>query len=205
MDRPVTREGEIMKRLIVGLAGGLVVLGGLGRTTASPVVWPQNGHKYEAVLAPGGITWDAANSAAIAAGGHLVTITSAAENNFVYSLLSTPDLWVENPVYHGPWLGGFQPPGSPEPGGNWQWVTGEPFNFTAWNPVSGEPNNAGNEDKLHFHSHYYAGPTWNDIGGGRTDLVHSYVVEIPEPSTLALLAMGAIGLLAYAWRRRRRA
>ena len=26
---------------------------------------------------------------------------------------------------------------------------------------------------------------------------------IPEPSTLALLTMGAIGLLAYAWRKRR--
>ena len=29
-------------------------------------------------------------------------------------------------------------------------------------------------------------------------------VLVPEPSTLPLLTMGALGLLAFAWRRRRR-
>ena len=31
-----------------------------------------------------------------------------------------------------------------------------------------------------------------------------FSVPVPEPSTLALLVAGAVGLLAYAWRRRRR-
>jgi hypothetical protein len=39
-------------------------------------------------------------------------------------------------------------------------------------------------------------------GGGRTDYVEIYRV-VPEPATLALLATGLVGLLAYAWKKRR--
>ena len=38
---------------------------------------------------------------------------------------------------------------------------------------------------------------------GATILSTGEIVPIPEPGTLALLAAGLIGLLAYAWRRRR--
>src|SRR6185436_11393637 len=47
-----------------------------------------NGHFYEAVLAPNGITWANAQAAAASSGGYLATITSAGENNFVYGLIS---------------------------------------------------------------------------------------------------------------------
>ena len=41
-----------------------------------------------------------------------------------------------------------------------------------------------------------------NYGGGRTDYV-SIMPGVPEPTTIGLLASGVVGLLAYAWRKRR--
>ncbi len=170
-----------------------------GTAIATPVEWPiasgGNGHLYEAVYS-GGSTWEDAQIAAEAAGGYLATITSAEENAFVFSLVhGKPEYWNGT---SGPWLGGFQPPGSPEPAGNWIWITGEPFGYTNWYP--GEPTNGenqwGGEDGLIFLEHT---PMWADVG--RLDYFSfvSYVVEIPEPGTVLLLATGCV----FALRRRK--
>src|SRR5689334_13008800 len=101
----------------------LIVVAAVSSAQAAPITWGDNGHAYE--LINGSLTWDQANAAAIAAGGHLVTITSAAEN-----------LWLTNNILTGTtgaaWIGLYQPPGSPEPGGGWTWVTGEAFAFNNW-------------------------------------------------------------------------
>ncbi|MDO9106294.1 MAG: lectin-like protein, partial [Methylovulum sp.] len=136
---------EWISNTIDGDIGGISDNAGVAVTLTDindPVQWQisegGNGHLYQAISVPEGITWNAAKLAAEAAGGHLATITSAEESAFVYTLKSTRT---------NLWLGGFQPPGSPEPIGNWQWVTGEPFSYMNWSPV--QPDNAwGGEDYL---------------------------------------------------------
>ena len=52
-----------------------------------------NGHWYEAIVVPAAIMWAAADSAAIAAKSHLVSITGPEENAFVYNLTVDPSFW----------------------------------------------------------------------------------------------------------------
>jgi hypothetical protein len=137
-----------------------------------PVQWRVedggNGHWYRSVLITGSRDWHSAAAACSAFGGHLATISSAAENQFVFALAGPISDW---PNRLGPWLGGFRDDQG------WKWVTGEPWSWTAWEP--GEPNNTcGGEDKLHFINY---SSSWNDVAsnglacGG--DPVWSYIVE----------------------------
>jgi hypothetical protein len=181
---------------------------------AAPMQWSVNGHWYEAVSVPNGITWDQANAAAstsvfMGMTGHLATITSAGENLFISGLSPNPGAGVFI-------LGGFQSPLATTMDGGWNWVTGEPFVYTNWNPFGAQEPNDGNdgsealgpgdEDKLHFRGDFFVnadGLTWNDYDGGSSPL--GYVVEfepqqigVPEPETYALMltALGLLGLLA---------
>jgi VCBS repeat-containing protein len=102
-------------------------------------------HLYKYVSAPL-ISWASAAAAAVAAGGHLATIGSEAENDLVFSL-------VGNKVA---WLGGSDAGHE----GQWQWVTdeGSPgFGYTHW--AGGEPNNLLNEDYLVTWGNH----SWNDL------------------------------------------
>ncbi len=178
-----------------------------------PVQWKTadggNGHRYQVVQASGGVSWFDAEAAAEAEGGHLATITSAEENAFIYDLIDEDSsLWLQtvSPRSLGPWLGGLQPDGSPEPDGNWQWVTGEPFLYLNWE-ASRPDDSFDYQDKLHFLGPYVSGGVpwgdeWNDLDG--QDLLVSYVVEfVPEPATMSLLAFGGLALLRRRGRRRK--
>jgi hypothetical protein len=149
---------------------------------ASPILNPANGHYYEAIPVSGGITWFDAEAAAEGrtfkgAQGHLVTTSSQQEHDFVITNLPQAKAPMTSPFGAGYWLGGFQPPGSPEPAGGWRWVTAETFFFNGW--ISGEPNNfGGGEDGLAYWWYPGAngeGGRWSDIP--RTFLAPGYVVE----------------------------
>jgi hypothetical protein len=196
------RFGTAAFSLAIGVA---IVMPGVG--DAAPVQWSGNGHWYEAVATP--LSWSAANAAAAASAwmgttGHLVTISSAAENLFVSALGEVGGFAV----------GGLQDPGAGTPSAGWQWVTGEPFVYMNWN--AGEPNDLNGseggggfsppqEDFMTLVGITNAdGLTWNDI----TENTNGYIVEyenlaaIPEPETYALLLAG-LGLIGFAARRRK--
>jgi hypothetical protein len=157
-----------------------LLLAALARPSAAqsaPVYNPANGHWYQAVLVPGGISWPQARDAAAAlsyAGypGHLVTLTSADENGFVdsYLPLSGADEW---------WTGVYQDrsaPGYSEPAGGWRWITGGPWSYTFWG--SGQPDNfQGDQDNMDIDTRF--GDHWDDRY--EADRVGGYIVEFEPP------------------------
>lgn len=130
-----------------------------------------NGHFYQAVTVPDGVTWSEARLLAqdMGSGWDLVTITSAEENAFVYDLVDdSPDYWAcWGGSCAGPWLGAFQV------SSGYSWVTGEPFHFTNWGPY--EPFGNGNRVTF-FGYHTSMGPQWNDVYDGVT-LIRAYIAE----------------------------
>lgn len=161
------------------------------------VIWETsaggNGHQYLAVPGFAGLTWDAANTLAEAQGGYLASITSAAENNFVFGLInSAPFFNSFNGA--GPAIGGYLN----NPAGSWAWTSGEAWNYTNWHAIT--PNNGPDGfDKLTYYSGFPNTPatTWDDVEGNDAapgDMgIGGYVVEVvPEPNALAIIGCGSL-------------
>ncbi|MCO5297795.1 MAG: PEP-CTERM sorting domain-containing protein [Fimbriimonadaceae bacterium] len=198
-----------MKRPLksMALAG---VMAAAAMSQAGWVQWSSgvggNDHWYQVVLIAGNDnSWSEARTQAqgLAAGSDLATLTSAAENDFVFNLANNLVYWGNDAAGNsqGPYLGGYE-----ITEGNWAWVTGETWSYTNW--AGGEPNNSGgSENWLQFFGHGLNNPygTWNDISNGIGGPQKSYVAEtalapVPEPATLALAASA----LVLARRRRKR-
>lgn len=188
------------------LACFLFVLGVAGMGQAAIVQWASNGHYYDAIAFPSGITWQDAKAHAESLqysgmNGHLATVTSMAENAFIVNNFGGAN------ALNGYFLGGFQPAGSTEPAGNWQWITGETWSFTNWD--SAEPNNGysggaifysqptlTDEEVLHY---YHFNGQWNDVPlmSGWGGLIVEYEPSpVPIPSAVWILGSGLAGILA---------
>jgi Lectin C-type domain len=143
-------------------------------------------HQY-VVVNHSNLNWDEARVEAKSLGEScdLATITSEAEQAIINVLLGSPNVF--EGTIQDYWIGGSQPSGSYEPGGNWQWINGE---GTFWNNGStgmyanwgtNEPNNAGgSENHLTVDSRYGWG--WNDLNtNGDNGTTKGYIAEGTGP------------------------
>ncbi|MEI7658588.1 MAG: C-type lectin domain-containing protein, partial [Phycisphaerae bacterium] len=103
-----------------------------GVAVAQPVQWRVegggNGHWYDTLTWDRVTAWTEARDAATAAGGHLATIQSGSENDFVFALATARPVWTLGGVI-GPWIGLHTRRDCLD---CYEWVTGEPLGFTNW-------------------------------------------------------------------------
>ncbi len=93
-------------------------------------------------------TWSDARFSCEKAGGYLVTVTSAAERDFLVKRFFAGSR-------QSFWAGATDS----ETEGQWKWLTGEPFDFADWR--KGEPNDQKGEDCLEMP--VYFDYQWNDV------------------------------------------
>ena len=131
-------------------------------------------------------TWNNVEAFANTLGGHLVTINSQEEQDFLWQTWGLSGTSVHN--YGEIWIG----LNDRLVEGSFQWANGEALNFSQW--ALGEPNNSGNEDYAHmWHS---AGGSWNDEWGGRNFVGIAEISQVSAPSTLALM-LSLVSLAFY--------
>lgn len=109
-----------------------------------------NGHSYKVYESL--LQWKEAKGFCEELNGHLATITSDGEWQFVLGLAKS----YQNTQF---WLGGTDE----RLEGQWEWVTGEKWSFSAW--MKGQPDNDGGQDYLQI---TYNPSEWTDRQG--TDL-----------------------------------
>jgi len=173
-----------MRQIVNAILAACLLLAIAAPAGADPVQWAGNGHWYEAVDPSGGLTWEEASQAAqgrtwMGMPGHLVTITSQEEQDFIATLLGSSNRW----------LAGYQDPTSSPPADDWHWQTAEPWAYTNWHP--GEPNDyygPGVESCLVI----YTTGKWNDV---RCIESSNYLVEYDGLTSVEATTWGGIKAL----------
>lgn len=163
-----------------------------GYLAAKPVWMEYDGHRYGLSLNRG--TWEQTEMEGVSYGGHLVSLNSAAENNWVFDALGRgPGTFIglrQNPLQT-----------NVEPNGGWTWMDGTvmseingsnvPGVYRNWNDASvggSEPNHAdgAGEDYGCFAPLYFSGrSTWGDLKNAGYPETSNYrgIIELATPAS----------------------
>ena len=115
----------------------------------------EDGTVYE--LYDNAVSWLEAKELCEKKGGHLVTIDSEEENERIFKLIENNDSFI--------WIGASYNTETQE----WNWVTGEPMNYTNWN--DGEPSASDTNPEYYAHMYSFnfgnsdVKGKWNDVVG----------------------------------------
>jgi hypothetical protein len=147
-----------------------------------PVVYPGNGHSYYLTSQH---RWAIAEVEAMSLGGHLVTLSDAAEHAWVFETFG---------MYAGPSTSLWTGFNDAQAEGTFSWISGEPVAYADWLP--GQPDNLqGSEDYVHLlpysdpFSQLYGPGHFNDNNGSFP--FYGIAEVVPEPTAVGLILSGA--------------
>lgn len=140
----INQSGTLnVKVFAINVGGGdnVLIEDGEKSVSVSPITshkciktYTLDGHTYKLYMYPS--TWEDSKTWCESKGGYLATITTEREQKALYQALTETNL--SKYRYLNFYLGGkYQ-------NGNWNWVTGEEFSYTAWAP--NQPDYAGNAE-----------------------------------------------------------
>jgi hypothetical protein len=166
---------QVLTSVTKSALGTAVLLGALTAGQAQALTFTLvdsfnfGGSSYLTYYANEPISWTVARTYAQSLGGgyDLASINSQAENDEIFAKINNSSVWnggVAN-VGGGPWIGLFQPDGSPEPAGGWQWLDGTSAlnpNYNNWSP--GQPDNMSVSGiQIEGYGQFFQGNGWNDL------------------------------------------
>ena len=128
------------------------------------------GHNYYISGIP--LDWQSAKNAAMFGGGHLATISSAAENALIAAAIPSA-------LFSTAWIGLTDEATE----NTFLWVDGTPFGYSNWSIF--EPNNLGGNE---HYTQMYPDGTWNDLDGSQ---VYQFIVEIDVTIPVVVDVCGA--------------